>query len=233
MRIVATSLPLLAVLLITAHVARGEIYSAPVTVLAGNSSEALDAAFDFDIVFSQIDRVFVEATISSAVFPAFCTGSYCSVSFLAVNVNGFDDMSGFRTGLALNDEAYPGLYGVFEGVLPVPLLRAGISRPNESFVVTTGQYEYDPWPDFLMTGSGKVRLSQITQVGCMLNCDSVNSGVFMRGPVGVSEMRIVVEGVAAPEPSSLFTVLIGTLTCRICSRRRTHRQLWYTGRLAT
>lgn len=202
--------------------ARAETYSTLANFpIDGSSDTFIEAPFDFGFSFSQIDRVLVELTSKISVGGGVCTGSACTTWFFAVNIDGPQDVGDFRTyQLALSDDQYPSLYGTFSYNHFDHFAEAIVSPPNGRFDLETGNYVHDPWPEFLRTGGGKVRVSQIVQVACTLNCDSVNSGVFMGSPAGISDVRVTVEGEAAPEPSEFVLITIGTLPINLSVRRR-------------
>lgn len=216
---IAVPIVIFGCLLAAVRIARSETYSTTGAWLSNHSTETLDAAFDFGIAFSRIDSVRVEVKNDQGSFPAFCTGSYCSVSTLVVDVTEIGDTSRFKTHQDITDQGYPSMYGEFQGVLPYPWMRAGISRPGEWLVVQDKDYEPATWPNFLMSGSGKMRLSVVTSVGCMLNCASIKSGIGLSPPEGLTDLRIVVDGIAAPEPSTTASLLLGMMIA-VGSRRR-------------
>jgi hypothetical protein len=155
----------------------------------------------------------------------YCTGSYCSFSSLEVHVTEIGDQSQFQTFQEFGNPNDPSMYGSFQGSEPYPWMRAEIARPGnwnnhvEEYPYFD-EYTTEPWPDFLMAGSGQIRLALVTSRGCILNCDSIESGIGVSPPRGLSELRIIVEGVAAPEPSAMALLLIAMLFAVPGCRRR-------------
>ena len=62
-------------------------------------------------------------------------------------------------------------------------------------------------------------VQQVTQWGCYLNCSGSGTGV--QAPIGVATPRLIVEGVAVPEPSTdLLLFLMATALCFWIARNR-------------
>jgi len=201
-------------LALTLHSASAESYWAP----AGFSKvdpagRYVEATFDLGRAFSQIDRVLVEMTSQAPVGGGVCTGSSCDTWFLAINLTSSDEAAGFKT--VSHDipgiSQFPDLYGEFNSMSPDRLSEAIVTPPNARINALTGQYAHDPWPNFLFAGSGVVRLSMISNTSCILNCASVISGDGIVVPRDSPAMRVVIEGVAAPEPSATDLLAMGIL----------------------
>jgi hypothetical protein len=191
------------------------------------SAKFVYANFDFGFSFNRIDKIRVSLTSTYGVSSPFCTGSYCSFSFLAVNLDAPGELSEFRVDTRdISAVRFPDLYGEFDSALPNIPSTAYVSPPNSHVDPLTNTLIHDPWPEFLVAGRGAVRLQGVSLLGCILNCDSV-PGIIAGPPIGISELHVIVEGTASPEPCA--NVLLGVacifplvLRTRSIQMRRRH-----------
>ena len=195
------------------------------------TGDYLVGAFDFGTSFVEIERVSVEITSTQGISEPFCTGSYCAVSYLTLQL--FDPASPTEPRVYIPGtigEPYPELFASFLSLRPGQPSITQISPPNartELGIVELGMGEmattnilHDPWPDFLLNGSGAVRLQVLSQWGCYLNC--TGGGVNVGAPLGGFTLRLIVDGIATPEPTTtLLFVAGGVLT--LCNTGRLPR----------
>ena len=194
-------------------------YSVPAIELSNESPETIDATFDFGFDFSRIDSIRIEVQNNLETFPAFC-GAVCRFSYLSADVTYVGDSSAFQSHLFFPDGHYPKMYGEFMGVASPrshfdPLMRAMIYPPISGFenwaaglTNSTDEFRREPWPEFMLSGSGVIRVSHVTVLDWGINGDYATE-LRYRAPIGLTDLRIVVEGVAAPEPTTIALVMLG------------------------
>lgn len=223
-RILAASM----LLVFVASIVDGATFTAETSWLDDESSVTLDASFDFGFRFTTIERVTLEVRSSQASINGYCNSS-CSFWSLGAKVVPTGDVSVFSTQPQLPELGTPVDYSGamyvhhFEALSVVRdyLMQGNVSPPiefPEGADIADATFRQLPWPDFLRSGAGEIHLASVNSWSCYLNCGEVVSRVGVSRPMGISELRIIVDGVAAPEPTSM-SILIGTLAIAGCDRR--------------
>jgi hypothetical protein len=164
------------------------------------------AHFDFGFSFTSVDSVRMELAVPDGLPSGGCTGSVCSFTYLVAalydsgQTPNFEDYHDHLFGPDddRSAEPHPSLFGTFTHNLPSSDPQAYFKPLN-----ATNQIDLPPpppqWPSYVLEGRGSVAAQQVTFWSCHLNCS--DSGVFGHAPPGVFSPRLVVEGIAVPEPA--------------------------------
>lgn len=195
-------------------IVRAATFSTPIGAFAADSSGEFSVGiFDFGLSFSSIERASIEVTMPTGLSPGSCNGSACHITSLDVILYDPDEEPQFDHYVpSVPPEPYPSLYGSFSYILPNRASRAYISplNPYTGF----GPPPFAPeWPNFSLNGYGAVGVQEVTHWFCQLNCSG--SGTNVDAPRGITSARLIVEGVAVPEPSTvvLLSLMAVTLSC--------------------
>jgi hypothetical protein len=170
-----------------------------------------EATFDLGVEFSRIDAVRVAIEVQNGLPGIRCSGSSCAHEFIdtAIYSEGrFEPFDPFHVYWVPSDdpEYDPNVMRAGFGYL-VPNLTSDLRVvwPNPR----TAGFDVRPpalSAQFLFDGRGQIAMQQVAEWFCFLNC--TGSGRNVTAPDGVSSVRIIVEGVATPEPSTLALMLL-------------------------
>jgi hypothetical protein len=185
--------------------ARAATYSTLVEEFAVDpSGNFAEAAFGFGVSFARIDAVSLEITMPDGLSGGLCTGSTCYFSSLDFAI--YDPttpvdfcVAPLSSSVSVDPDVLRTTFGY---VIPGLPTETRILPPNPRLDPATFEFSADPWPTFLFTGSGAIGMQKIDGWFCHLNCSG--SGRSVSVPPGVTSVRLIVEGVAVPEPSCIL-----------------------------
>jgi hypothetical protein len=190
-RVLATVLLLIAL----KSVATADSYSALMdSFVADSSGQFSRGVFDFGHSFSHIDSVSVEVVVPDGWPDELCAGSNCSFSSIELAIHSPEhqvDFSGPQPAVKVYYNP---------DVIRFSILSAYANQLLTPRFLPQNLFEPVQWPGFLFSGAGVVDLQQVDVRACEGFCTGFSSS--RQAATEVALLRLVIEGVATPEPGT-------------------------------
>lgn len=220
----AAGLTALLLLVGGAPVAPAAVHSSLLSnVVSEPSGEYASAQFDFGTAFRRIDQVSIELTVP------YDFGGYVSTGHSSHSTSFVVDV--FGRGGEPHFDPYPGII-VVAGTQSNPnTLRAGFSMltanlPTEMRLLALGaRFDLEngsgliggEWPSFLLTGRGDARLCRLDSYSSWRSDGWRQSYEISRAPESLTSVRLIIDGIAVPEPTPsvmIFSILLSAVAVR-------------------
>ena len=178
------------------------------------SGSLAEGTFDFGASFARIDGVRLEITMPDGLSGGVCNGSACYFSSIDYSIYDPSNPVEFSVAAPSSSVSFDPdvLRASFAYVIPGLPAETWILPPNPRLDLNTMAFLADPWPTFLFSGNGSIGMQRVDSWSCNLNCSG--SGRSVSAPSGVTSVRLIISGVAVPEPFDValaaeFTVFVG------------------------
>lgn len=205
----------------------GATYSASMAEIDVDSSGLFsEATFDLGVRFDRIEAVSLEISMPDGLSGGVCSGSLCWSSSIHLAIYDASHPADFSVvPLSTSVSTDPNvLLASFGYVIAGRLTETKVLPPNPRLDLDSFEFLFDPWPEFLFTGQGTLGMQQVSTWSCYLNCS--DSGSSAAAPAGVSSVRLIVQGVPVPEPSTDVLMFVMTTLALAQIRRCDRTSRW-------